>query len=274
MSWLDPHQGTLKSEVELSGVGIHTGQMGRLRLRPAEVGRGRVFVTSQGAEIPARIDYVTGCDRSTILGAEGARVSTPEHLLSALFAAGIDNVEIAIEGEEVPILDGSAKPFLEAVQSVGRVSQGVAAKVFRPKAPLAVGSADGPLVLVLPFHEPRFEAVLHYAHPMLGTQNASFGPTDDYAEEIAPARTFALWEEVQALLDRGMALGGSLDNALIVHPDRFSTPLRLADEPVRHKCLDLIGDFALLDARICARILAVRAGHRWHIDAARKVWEE
>ncbi len=274
MSWLDPNQGTLKSEVELSGVGIHTGQAGRLRLRPAPVGRGRVFITSDGVEVPARVDFVTGSDRSTVLGHEGARVSTPEHLLSALAAAGIDNVEIAIEGEEVPILDGSAKPFWDAVCSVGRESQGVAAKVLRPESPFVVGVADGPLVLVLPFHEPRFEYVLYYPHPMLGTQNASFGPESDYAEEIASARTFALWEEVQALLDRGMALGGSLDNALIVHQDRFSTPLRLPEEPARHKCLDLIGDFALLDARLCARVLAVRAGHRWHIDAARKVWEE
>ena len=248
--------------------------MGRLRLRPAPVGRGRVFITSNGTEIPARVDFVTGSDRSTVLGHDDARVSTPEHLLSAVAAAGIDNVEIEIEGEEVPILDGSAKPFWDAISSVGRESQGVAARLFRPERPLIVGSADGPLVLVLPFHELRYEYVLYYPHPMLGTQNANFGPESDYAEEIASARTFALWEEVQALLDRGMALGGSLNNALIVHQDRYSTPLRLPEEPVRHKCLDLIGDFALLDARVCARVLAIRAGHRWHIEAARKVWEE
>lgn len=274
MSWLDPHQGTLKEEIEFSGVGIHTGQLARLRLRPAPVGRGRVFLTSSGVEVRARVDYVVGSDRSTVLGKDEARVSTPEHLLSALAGAGIDNVEIAIEGEEVPILDGSARPFWEAIVSAGRESQGVPARVFAPDRPLAVGTIEGPQVLVLPWTEPRFEYVLYYPHPMLGTQNANFAPGSDYGEEIAAARTFALWEEVQALLDRGMALGGSLDNALVVHQDRYSTPLRLPEEPARHKCLDLIGDFALLDARLQARVLAIRAGHRWHIEAARKVWEE
>lgn len=274
MSWLDPHQGTLQRTVELSGVGIHTGQHAHLRLSPAPPGRGRVFLTSSGVEIPARVDFVTGSDRSTVLGRDGARVSTPEHLLSALFAAGIDNVEIAIDGEEVPILDGSAKPFWDAVTAAGRENQGVPARTFTPDRPLAIGSLDGAQVLVLPYPQPRFEYVLYYPHPMLGTQNAVFCEGTDYGADIASARTFALWEEVQALLDRGMALGGSLDNALVVHQDRFSTPLRLPEEPARHKCLDLIGDFALLDARVCARVLAIRAGHRWHIEAARKVWEE
>lgn len=274
MSWSDPSQGTLAGEVRLSGVGIHTGQAAQLTLRPAAVGRGRVFLTSDGTEIPARVDFVVNCDRSTILGRDGARVSTPEHLLSALCALGIDNLEIGIEGEEVPILDGSALPFFEALQKVGRESQGVPARTVVVDKPLGVGSVDGPSVLVLPAPETLYEYVLYYPHPMLGAQSVSCSTNDDYGATVAPARTFALWEEVQALLDRGMALGGSLDNALIVHQDKYSTPLRVAEEPGRHKLLDLIGDFALLDARVQARVLGVRAGHRWHVEAARKVWEE
>ena len=274
MSWRDASQGTLKSEVEFSGVGIHTGELTRLTLKPAGVGRGRVFLTD-GVEIPARVDFVTSCDRSTVLGRDGARVSTPEHLLSALLALEIDNVEICMEGgHEVPILDGSALPFWQKLHAAGRESQGTPARTIVLSKPLGAGSPDGPIVMALPAAGPAFEYVMHYDHPMLGAQPVAWGPDQDYGLTVAPARTFALWEEVQALLERGMALGGSLDNALIVHQDRYSTPLRLAEEPGRHKLLDLIGDFALLDARLQARVLGVRAGHKWHVEAARKVWEE
>lgn len=274
MSWPDPHQGTLAREITLAGVGIHTGQTTRLTLRPAPVDRGRVFVTADGTEIPARVDFVTSCDRCTVLGRDGARVSTPEHLLSALYAAGIDNLEIGIEGEEVPILDGSALPFWQAVQEAGRESQGKPARTLTPARPLAVGSVEGSQVLILPASEALFEYVLYYPHPMLGAQPVAWAPGQNYADDVAPARTFALWEEVQPLLERGLAMGGSLDNALIVHQDSYSTPQRMPLEPGRHKLLDLIGDFALLDARLQARVLAVKAGHRWHVEAARKVWEE
>lgn len=274
MSWRDASQGTMKAEVEFSGVGIHTGEQTRLTLKPAPVGRGRVFVMG-GVEIPARVDFVTSCDRSTILGRDDARVSTPEHLLSALLALEIDNVEIYMEGgHEVPILDGSALPFWEKLQAVGRQSQGTPARTIVLEKPLGVGSPDGPIVMALPATAPAFEYVMHYDHPMLGSQPVAWNPGLEYGKTVAPARTFALWEEVQALLERGMALGGSLDNALIVHQDKFSTPLRLPQEPGSHKLLDLIGDFALLDARLQARVLGVRAGHKWHVEAARKVWEE
>lgn len=275
MSWRDASQGTLAEQVEFFGVGIHTGQSTRLTLKPADVGRGRVFILAGGEEIPARVDFVVSCDRSTVLGKDGARVSTPEHLLSALLALEIDNVEIHMEGgHEVPIMDGSALPFWEVLRQAGRVSQGVPARTVGAEKPLAAGSAEGPLVLVLPAAQPAFEYLMYYDHPMLGAQPAAWTPGEDYGGEVAPARTFALWEEVQALLERGMALGGSLDNALVVHQDGYSSPLRLPQEPGRHKLLDLIGDFALLDARLQARVLGVRAGHRWHVEAARKVWEE
>ncbi len=274
MIWPDPCQGTLAGELSLSGPGIHTGQQTRVTLCPAPVDRGRVFKTALGVEIPARVDCVLACDRSTVLGRDGARVSTPEHLLSALCAAAIDNVEILIEGEEVPILDGSALPFWQAIEKVGRTSQGVAARTIVPERPLSVGTIDGALVLVLPAPSLTYEYVMHYPHPMLGTQSVAWSPAEDYGKTVAPARTFALEEEVQALLDRGMAQGGSLENALVVHRDRYSSPLRLQNEPGRHKLLDLIGDLALLDARLQARVLGIKAGHRWHVEAARKVWEE
>lgn len=269
-----PKQATLANEVSLEGVGIHTGKSCRLDLRPAATNRGRVFITREGVEIPARVDHVVNCDRSTILGTGEARVHTPEHLLSALAALEIDNLDIHIDGPEVPILDGSALPFYESIKQAGRMEQDAAARYLPMDAPLSVGSADGPLVLAYPDSATRYEYVLHYPHPMLGCQTAFYLPGEtDYGTEIAPARTFALWEEVKPLLDRGMALGGTLDNALVVYQDKFSSPLKVPDEPVRHKLLDLIGDFALLDARLAGRVLAVKAGHRLHVECAKKVWE-
>ncbi len=267
-------QATLAGEVQVEGVGIHTGTSCRLTLRPAPENRGRVFLTSEGVEIPARVDHVVNCDRSTILGKGEARVHTPEHLLSALAAFEVDNVEIAIEGPEVPILDGSALPFLNLLEEAGRREQSEPARYLELEQPVSVGTPGDSLVLAFPEPETRFEYVLHYPHPMLGCQTAAYVPGEtDYKAEIAPARTFALWEEVKPLLDRGMALGGTLENALVVYQDKYSSELKVPQEPVRHKLLDLIGDFALLDARFRGRVLAIKAGHRLHVECAKTVWE-
>ena len=272
---LSGNQGTLTKEVTVRGVGIHTGLECELTLRPAETDHGRVFVTAEGTRIPARVDFVVNCDRSTILGSGDCRVHTPEHLLSALAAWGIDNLEIGISGSEVPILDGSSLQFMQLLQEAGREDQQKPAKTYRLKEACGVGDPEGSLMMAWPAEETKYECVLHYPHPMLGTQVFTYEPgSTDFAKEIAPARTFALWEEVKPLLERGMALGGTLDNALVIYQDKFSTPLKVPDEPVRHKCLDLIGDLALLDCRLQAKVLAVKAGHRWHVELAKKVWEE
>lgn len=268
-------QNTLKGEVVYEGVGVHTGKPCRVTLRPAIENSGRVFLTREGVRVPARLDYVTRCDRSTVLGRDGAAVHTPEHLLSALSASFVDNVEIEITGSEIPILDGSATRFYKEIQAVGVLEQEAEAVVMKPRKPYIMAGDSGQLVMVLPHHKPVWEYGLYYDHPMLGYQHCVFeSDKGDYGAEIAPARTFALWEEVQPLLERGLAQGGSLDNALVVYQDRFSSPLTVENEPVRHKCLDLIGDFALLDARIQARVLAVKAGHRLHVEAAKAFWEE
>jgi UDP-3-O-[3-hydroxymyristoyl] N-acetylglucosamine deacetylase len=269
-----PLQGTVEGDVVFQGVGIHTGQDCQVTVRPAAVGSGRRFVSAGGVEIQARVDNVVNCDRSTILGVGTDRVHTPEHLLSALVASGVDNAVIEMTGPEVPILDGSAAKFYEGIQAMGVRQQKAVAKVLIPTRPFVVNGAAGQLVLVTPATETLFEYVLHYDHPMLGCQTVEYRPkTDDYRTHIAPARTFALWEEVKPLIERGLAQGGSIENALVVFQDRYSSELTVEDEPVRHKCLDLIGDFALLDARIQARILAVKAGHRLHIDCATAVWK-
>ena len=268
-------QQTLATEVVFEGVGIHTGKHCRLVVKPAEVHHGRVFQAPCGTRIPARVDHVVNCDRSTILGVGEARVHTPEHLLSAMSALSIDNALIEMSGPEIPILDGSAKQFFTALQAADVVQQDAPARTLCPEKPfLATGDA-GQCVLVLPADSLIFEYVLHYEHPMLGCQTVVFEPAkDSYRDRIAEARTFALWEEVKPLLDRGMALGGTLENALVVYQDKYSSELKMDKEPVCHKCLDLIGDFALLDARIRAKVIAVKAGHKLHVQAATMVWEE
>jgi len=268
-------QGTVAAELTFEGVGIHTGTECRVTVRPAPEGHGRRFVTADGVEIPARVDFVVKCDRSTALGRDEARVYTTEHLLSALYASGVDNATIQLTGPEIPILDGSASEFYAGIQAVGVRRQGVEARWIQPEKPFVVNGQDGQVVLVTPSEVPIFEYVVYYDHPMIGCQCAVFRPqSDDYASEIAVARTFALWEEVKPLLERGLAQGGSLDNALVIYQDRYSSELTVVDEPVRHKCLDLIGDFALLDARIRARVLAVKAGHRLHVECAKAVWKD
>ena len=268
-------QGTLKKEAVFEGVGIHTGKPCKVVVRGAEENHGRVFAASDGGRVPARVDSVVKCDRCTILGSGDSVVYTPEHLLSAMAALGIDNALIEMSGPEVPILDGSAATFYSALKQAGVQVQKSPAPVIRPEKPFSVMGNQGQSVHVVPWSEEHYEYVLYYDHPMLGCQTVEFSPQEgDYALEIAPARTFALWEEVKPLLERGLAQGGTVDNALVVYQDKFSSPLTVEREPVRHKCLDLIGDFALLDARIQAKVLAIRAGHKLHVDCATAVWKD
>ena len=267
-------QNTLAQSAEFQGVGIHTGKPCTVRVKPSPINSGRVFVTANGVKVPARVDYVVSCDRSTILGSGEDRVHTPEHLLSAMASLGVDNAIIELTGPEIPILDGSAKQFCDGLSYAGVAEQEAEAKIYSPLQPYSVQGSNGDLVLVVPAPETSFHYVLHYDHPMLGCQTVDFYPENEsFESKIAEARTFALWEEVKPLLERGMALGGTLENALVVYPDKYSSALKMENEPVHHKCLDLIGDFALLDARIQAKVLAVKAGHKMHVECAKLLWE-
>lgn len=269
-----PTQGTVREPVTYSGTGIHSGRTGTVTVRPAPPNHGRVFRVGE-VEIPARVDMVTRCDRATVLGKDDITVQTPEHLMAALVACGIDNAVLELEGPEVPILDGSALEFCLGLQKAGREDQKEAPRVLHLSKPVVAHGSDDSLVLALPAEMPTYEYGLHYIHPMLGFQQVSFGPDwKEFVAEIAPARTFALWEEVKPLIERGLAQGGNADNCLIVFKESFSSPLKVECEPVRHKCLDLIGDFGLLDARLMARVLAVKAGHALHVECARRVWKE
>jgi UDP-3-O-[3-hydroxymyristoyl] N-acetylglucosamine deacetylase len=266
-------QKTLRQAVRLEGVGLHTGSNAVVDVVPAERDAGVVFVLRAGGTavtVPATADFVVDTSRATVLGREGASVSTTEHLLSALFAAGVTNAEIRVTGAEIPIGDGSAQGFFEAIESAGVVSQNVPRRTFAPDQPLFVTSGDR-MVAVLPAPAFAVRFVADFPAP-IGTQYF-YGEIDAqlYRREIAGARTFGYLHEVEALRARGLALGGSLENALVFGPDGPMQPLRWPNEVVRHKVLDLIGDFALLGAWPQCEIVAIKSGHELHAAVARQL---
>lgn len=253
-------QCTLAEAVQAEGVGIHTGRTARVTVKPAEAGAGIVFHVN-GRPVPALAEYVISTDRCTTLGSDGVRVMTVEHLLSALAGMGVDNAHIEVEGEEIPVLDGSALPWVERFREAGLREQEAERYSVALTRPVSVMAGDRG-IWAMPHPERLLIAAAHYDHPLVGTQVAWFNLDKiNYLEEIAPARTFGFWEEVEALLARGRALGGSVDNTLVIFPDRFSTPPRFPDEILRHKVLDLIGDMALVGTRVRALFVAVKPSH-------------
>jgi UDP-3-O-[3-hydroxymyristoyl] N-acetylglucosamine deacetylase len=266
-------QQTLASAIEFEGVGLHTGADTRVRVSPQADGSGLHFVLGGGAvRFPAHAEYVVETRRATVMGVEGHTVSTVEHVLSALFAMGVDNADIEIDGPEVPVLDGSAAPYVRAIEAVGLRAGDAVRRTLRVTEPLSVDEGDAVLIAV-PSETFRVTFAVEFAPPV-GAQfiDVAIEP-GFYRDEIAAARTFGYVHEVEALRAAGLARGGSLDNALVFAPDGPLTPLRWPNEVVRHKVLDLLGDFALLGAWPLARIVAVKSGHRLHARATRALRE-
>jgi UDP-3-O-[3-hydroxymyristoyl] N-acetylglucosamine deacetylase len=266
---------TLAGCVELSGVGVHCGAPVRVVVRPAEPGVGLCFrrIDVAGApEIPARAERVVSTRMSTTLGAGPVHVATVEHLLAALWGLGLTDAWIDVDGPEVPIADGSALPFVEAVRAVGAVAH-AADRVFMQLP--ACGVAEGERsVTSMPSRETHYAVAVDYGRPPLGPALTSGTLTPaHFATDIAPARTFAREEDVAAMQASGLARGGSLACAVVATRDGFSSPLRFPDEPVRHKVLDLIGDLALLGGWWQGHVVAFKAGHALHTRFAARVVE-
>ncbi|HEX4013105.1 MAG TPA: UDP-3-O-acyl-N-acetylglucosamine deacetylase [Candidatus Cybelea sp.] len=255
-------QATLREPLFFEGVGLHTGAHCRVELRPAQADAGLYFLTG-GVRIPATVEYVVDTTRATVLGRDGVSISTTEHLLSALFAMGIANCEILVDGPEIPVCDGSAAQFVAAIDASGVEQQPRDRRSLELAEPLFVRDGDR-LVAALPASSWSVRFMADFPEP-IGTQyfSSEIDP-QAYREEIAGARTFGYLHEVQALLERGLARGGSLDNALVFAPDGPMQPLRWPNEAVRHKVLDLIGDLALLGAWPQCEIVAVKSGHELH----------
>jgi UDP-3-O-[3-hydroxymyristoyl] N-acetylglucosamine deacetylase len=259
-------QHTLAEDLAFEGVGLHTGASCRVRVMPREAGFGLQFRLDGKATFPAHSSYVVETRRATVLGHEGQTVSTVEHLLSALFATGVDNALIEVEGPEIPVMDGSAATFCEGITRVGLAEQKAERILFTIAEPVSFQDGEARIV-VRPSDAFRICFVVNFASPIGQQSLDTVIEPDFYAREIAPARTFGYLHEVQALLAAGLAKGGSLDNALVFAPEGPMTPLRWPDEAVRHKTLDLIGDFALLGAWPQCEIIAFKSGHRLHAQA-------
>lgn len=273
---LAPTQHTLGDGFELSGVGLHTGETVQVRVLPAATGQGRYFVRtdlSAAPTIPAHVDAVSQTLLSTELKADSAQVRTVEHLLAALTTMGVDNARIEIDAAEAPLLDGSAKDWTDAIAQVGVVAQSAPRQPWAVTEPVWIREGDA-FVAALPSPELRFTYGIDFDLAAIGNQWHSWSPASDepFATAIAPARTFGLAHQIDYLRSQGLIKGGSLDNALVCSAEGWlNPPLRFANEPARHKLLDLIGDLSLLGTVPTAHFLAYKASHALHTQLARSL---
>lgn len=266
-------QWTLKRSIVLDGVGLHSGSRVRMTLLPAPDDFGLRFVRSDltgSPAVPALAEYVVDTRLSTTLGQGSARVRTVEHLMAALWMLGISNLEIKVDGPELPILDGSALPYVQAIMEAGRLEQGARRACLEFGHRLEIDHGDRS-VLFQPSssNRPEITYVIDYGHPHVGQQ--LFEDTLDeerFVRDIAPARTFCLLSEVEAMRKAGLAKGGSLENAVVIGNEGPLNPLRFPDECVRHKVLDLIGDLALTGLDWVGSVVAAKAGHPLHVALA------
>ncbi|MEL6382101.1 MAG: UDP-3-O-acyl-N-acetylglucosamine deacetylase [Cyanobacteria bacterium J06626_18] len=269
----DPQQQhTIANPVVQSGVGLHLGIETQVRVLPATAGAGRTFVRTDlpgQPNIPATVSSVKQTQLSTELAAGEATVRTVEHLLAAIAALGIDNVRIEVDGPELPLLDGSAQPWVTVLQSVKWQVQSAPRSIIQVQEPISVRDGDA-FVMAMPAAEPRFTYGIDFDLPAIGNQWHSWSPSQQTFEEaVAPARTFGLAHQIDYLRQQGLIKGGSLDNALVCDRDGWiNPPLRFDNEPARHKLLDLIGDLSLLGSLPCAHIVAYKASHALHVKLA------
>jgi UDP-3-O-[3-hydroxymyristoyl] N-acetylglucosamine deacetylase len=270
-----PYRRTLRRAVGCTGIGLHSGKPVRLELKPAPAEHGIRFVrTDVGVEIPANLEYLARLDHATTLSRDGVSVDTVEHLLSALQGLGVDDVLVEVDGPEVPILDGSGAPFVILIHEAGLrplAANRTYLKILRPVE--VVRGAKS--IRISPADHFRVSYVIGFDHPLLRHQAASFRvAADTFVEAIAPARTFGFLREVETLRRSGLALGGSLDNAVVIgETGVLNNRLRFADEFVRHKILDAIGDLALLGHPVVGHVEATRAGHALHAALCQRLRE-
>jgi UDP-3-O-[3-hydroxymyristoyl] N-acetylglucosamine deacetylase len=268
-------QRTLRRQISCAGIGLHSGNKVTLTLKPALADSGiRFRRTDVGVEIPATVGYVTSLQYATVLGRDGATVETVEHLLAALISSGIDNLVVELTHNEVPIMDGSAAPFLYLVQEAG--IKRLSAPRKHIKIVRAVQITDGDKrIAVYPSDHFKVSYTISFDHPMLRHQSRTERITEQsFAESIAAARTFGFLKEVEWMRQNGLALGGSLENAIVIGDAGVLNALRFEDEFVRHKILDAIGDLALLGYPLIGHVVAHRAGHALHTALVSRLLEE
>ncbi len=298
---MNVNQQTLAGPAQVSGVGLHTGVQVNLRLLPAEPNHGYKFkrVDLEGQPVvEADVDNVVDLSRGTTIEKNGARVSTIEHCLAALVGLQVDNVMIEVDGPEVPIMDGSSLPFMEAIEKAGTIDQGVKRDYFEIPEGISYSDPERNVELTaLPFSDYRVTVMVDYNSPVLGSQHATLGDLENFREEIGPCRTFVFLHEIEALFKANLIKGGDVSNAIVVVDKPVTTEklnelakllgrpkievreegilnnmeLRFKNEPARHKLLDVVGDLALVGRPLKGHILAARPGHAANIELAKKI---
>lgn len=282
-------QKTLSKEISFQGNALHTGEVVKVKLIPSAENTGIVFVREDldNAEIPALVKYVNRTDRQTILQKGEASIGTVEHLMASLYALGIDNLRIELNGSEVPILDGSAAPLVDLILKSGIEEQSIEKNFYVLEETFTFKDEDGSEIMALPSDEFEVSALIDYGSSVLGPQHAHLDKMVNFRDDIASARTFSFLRELEPLLDAGLIKGGDLNNA-IVYVDQDIAPstldklktafgrddvqvtqrgtlnninLRFSNEAARHKLLDVVGDLALLGRPLKARIIATKPGH-------------
>lgn len=272
-------QRTLQKPVSFSGLGVHTGERVTMQFCPAAVGSGIVFQRVDLPNkpiVPATLEYVCDTNRSTTIGIDKVRIHTVEHVLAAIRSYDIDNLRIEVSNVEPPIGNGSSDAFVKMIEEAGIKEQEALTSVIKVQQPLYWTEKDIHLV-ALPYDGYRISYTLNYSESkILGAQYYSLMvDSENFKNEIGSCRTFSLYEEVSALMDRGLIKGGSLDNAVVIKGDVvFSREgLRFPDEMVRHKILDVIGDLSLVGIPFEAHIISIRSGHSTNYQLAKAIYK-
>ena len=277
------HEQTIRSAVETSGVGLHSGAPVQLRILPALAGTGVVFrrVDLDGFEVEAVSRNVARVSYATSLMKKGVLISTTEHLLSAFIGMGVDNAIVELDNLELPILDGSAQPYVEMIRKAGLKRQRRLRSYLRLRKEVEVREGDK-FIAVYPAENYSVAYSINFPHPLIGKETFEVElSAESYCRQIAAARTFGFRHEEQAMRNMGLIRGASSQSCIILTRDGIENgPLRYSDEFVRHKVLDLIGDLALLGRRLRGRVVADRAGHALHTALVSRIlrdhslWEE
>jgi len=258
---------TINTNVSITGIGLHSGIYTKVALHPAPAGSGITFVRADldGLRIPALQASTTALDYATTVGKDDVAVGTVEHLLSAIMACGITDVDVVIDGPEVPIVDGSSLPFMHLIDAAGVRPLGAEIPVLKIRKPIEVVEGDKS-IRITPANRLILKYKIDFSHPVIGRQSLQFDFNhDSFLKKIAPARTFGFMRDVEKLRAAGLARGGSVENCIVLDDKSVvNGKLRFRDEFVRHKILDLLGDLALLGRPIVGEISASKAGHALH----------
>ncbi|MFH1217577.1 MAG: UDP-3-O-acyl-N-acetylglucosamine deacetylase [Pseudomonadota bacterium] len=273
---MDKWQHTINKAVSFAGIGLHSGKPVKLVVKPAEASTGIRFVRTDLADnvvIPATLSRVSNTVLATSLAKDGVEVSTTEHLLAALSGIGIDNAIIELDNNEVPIMDGSASPFVHVLRRAGRQRQRVKRLMLKITRPIEIRNGDS-VLRIEPYNGFKVSGEINFDHHLIRRQTFSVDvDSRSFVKEVASARTFGFLHEVEYLRSNGKALGGSLDNAIVIDRTEIlnTDGLRFSNEFVRHKILDLIGDLALLGFPLLGHVKAIKSGHAQHLELMKEI---